>query len=499
MKTLLKVVVLLVSFVATSMAYGSEKVAVLDFKSIMAPEDLGIAVAEILRTELVGLGNYTVIERGMLEELLKEQQLQLTGAVDSETAVEIGKLVGAKLVVIGSIVKTGSVYTINSRFIDVETGVAKVGQNIRGQGEDQISNMVHQLALIIAGKTVTEEPMSGEARPPAAPKLLFSFETDDDVMLWKPFAEPPKAMKRAQKHATDGDSALHVVFPKKREYPEIDTSRAPRDWSGDEIFAFDLFWDAKPNAKAWHLAVRIDDVTTTPQNQHWFDEAFPIIPGSQTIRIPIAQIGQRVDVRQITRVMLFVNDLPQDVEIYLDAFRFEMSGAALPVQPSQANSFRFSFEDREQINSWYATGDDRRISLKLSDKYASEGRFSLLAELPKGNAENEYPGIETQEFPNDWSGYTHFIVSMYLEESGKGKKASPAPVMAVRIDDIQSTSYENRFNFENVKLHEGWNDITIPIAKIGEVLDLKTIERVLLFLNQPQEKTTLYFDNIRLE
>ena len=325
MKTHLMLLALFMIGIATSAADGSEKVAVLDFKSILAPEDLGIAVAEILRTELVGLGNYTVIERGMLEELLKEQQLQLTGAIDSETAVEIGKLVGAKLVIIGSIVKTGSIYTINSRFIDVETGVAKVGQNIRGQGEDHISNMVHELALIIAGKSADEESNPDGMRPSAAPKMLFSFETDDEAARWKPFAEPPKSLKRAQKYATDGEYALHVVFPKKTEYPEIDTTHAPQNWSADEVFAFDLFWDAKPKQQElkWHLAVRIDDVTTTPQNQHWFDEAFPMIPGSQTIRIPIAKVGQRVDVRQIARVMLFVNELPQDVDVYVDAFRFE--------------------------------------------------------------------------------------------------------------------------------------------------------------------------------
>ena len=59
------IIVCCLTFWASS-AVSGEKVAVLDFKSIMAPEDLGVAVAEILRTELVGIGDYTVIERGML-------------------------------------------------------------------------------------------------------------------------------------------------------------------------------------------------------------------------------------------------------------------------------------------------------------------------------------------------------------------------------------------------------------------------------------------------
>jgi hypothetical protein len=75
-------------------AWAGEKVAVLDFQSLLASEDYGIAVAEILRTELVGLGDYTIIERGMLQQIIEEQSLQLSGAIDSETAVEIGKLTG---------------------------------------------------------------------------------------------------------------------------------------------------------------------------------------------------------------------------------------------------------------------------------------------------------------------------------------------------------------------------------------------------------------------
>jgi hypothetical protein len=123
------------------------KIAVLNFQGLMVPDELGIAVAEILRTEIVGLGQYTVIERGMVEQVLQEQELQLTGAVDSETAVELGKLMGAQSVIIGSIVKTGTVYTINSRLIDVETGVVKIGENVQGQGEDDIPEMIHRLTL----------------------------------------------------------------------------------------------------------------------------------------------------------------------------------------------------------------------------------------------------------------------------------------------------------------------------------------------------------------
>jgi tetratricopeptide (TPR) repeat protein len=133
-------------------------VAVLDFESLSVPSDLGKAVAEMLRTKLVELGVYTIIERGKLEEVMKEQALQLTGAVDSKTAVEIGKLVGAKFVIIGSLAKTAeSHYTLNARLIEVETGIAKIGKMVEGKSEGDINTMVAQLALKLTGKDTAQE------------------------------------------------------------------------------------------------------------------------------------------------------------------------------------------------------------------------------------------------------------------------------------------------------------------------------------------------------
>ncbi len=173
---------------------AAETIAILDFKSLLADEDLGVAVAEILKTELAGFGEYAIIERGMLEQILEEQALQLSGAVDTNTAVTVGKLVGASVVVTGSIVKTGDMYTINSRFIEVETGIVKVGKNIRGQGENQISNMVRQLALIITGTAmVTENPMTHtETSSVSAPEETQKKPQDENNAPASPKEEQKK-------------------------------------------------------------------------------------------------------------------------------------------------------------------------------------------------------------------------------------------------------------------------------------------------------------------
>ena len=61
-------------------------------------------------------------ERTRLEEVLKEQKLGLSGAVDSKTAADIGKLMGAKLLVLGNVIQVGNYYQITSKLVNAESG-----------------------------------------------------------------------------------------------------------------------------------------------------------------------------------------------------------------------------------------------------------------------------------------------------------------------------------------------------------------------------------------
>lgn len=50
---------------------------------------------------------YQIIERQELENLLKEQKLQISGAVENETAINLGKVLGAQAILMGSINQYG--------------------------------------------------------------------------------------------------------------------------------------------------------------------------------------------------------------------------------------------------------------------------------------------------------------------------------------------------------------------------------------------------------
>lgn len=101
-------------------AQGTVAVAQLDALGISSAESR--ALTDRLRFELHSSGNFQVIERALMDEILKEQGFQQTGCVSDECVVEVGKLLGAESMVGGSISKVGSTYSVSIRTISVETG-----------------------------------------------------------------------------------------------------------------------------------------------------------------------------------------------------------------------------------------------------------------------------------------------------------------------------------------------------------------------------------------
>ncbi len=97
-------------------------IAILDFQGIGVSAQEAMVLTNRLGTHMVQLGRYQVIERGQMEQILNEQDFQMTGCTSNECAVEIGQLIGARQMLAGSFGKLGTVYTIDMRIIDVLTG-----------------------------------------------------------------------------------------------------------------------------------------------------------------------------------------------------------------------------------------------------------------------------------------------------------------------------------------------------------------------------------------
>jgi len=97
-------------------------IAVVDFTGNNVSEGDCRALTDRLRTELFNTKYFKVIEREMMEEVLKEQGFQQTGCITDECMVRVGRLIGVQKIIGGSISKVGNIYSVSSRIVNVETG-----------------------------------------------------------------------------------------------------------------------------------------------------------------------------------------------------------------------------------------------------------------------------------------------------------------------------------------------------------------------------------------
>lgn len=117
-------------------APSKRRIAVLDFDYATvhqwvydifgSDQDIGKGIADMLVTNLVRNGTYSVIERKQLDQVLREQNFQQSGRADPSSAVQLAKILGVDAIIIGSITQFGR--------DDKKLGVGGAGVHVGGIG-----------------------------------------------------------------------------------------------------------------------------------------------------------------------------------------------------------------------------------------------------------------------------------------------------------------------------------------------------------------------------
>jgi len=95
------------------------RLVVLNFKS--SSPQLSEYVMEELAVYFVNNGSFNMVDRSNLELLQQEMAFQLSGEVSDETALSIGKKLGAQTIISGSIEPLGDLFRLRIRAIAVES------------------------------------------------------------------------------------------------------------------------------------------------------------------------------------------------------------------------------------------------------------------------------------------------------------------------------------------------------------------------------------------
>jgi curli biogenesis system outer membrane secretion channel CsgG len=125
MKRFAVVVAVLAAFAAGTMSQPADaqakrkpRLAILDFdyatvqswtSSVFGTNvDVGKGITQLLVTDLVKDGTYSIIERAAMEKIMTEQNFSNSNRADPTSAAKIGKLLGVDAIVVGSITQFGN-------------------------------------------------------------------------------------------------------------------------------------------------------------------------------------------------------------------------------------------------------------------------------------------------------------------------------------------------------------------------------------------------------
>jgi TolB-like protein len=111
----------LLIFSTTILTAQIQTIAVLELQAKGISKVEASVLTDRLRSELVNAGEYVVVDRKNMEQILKEHRFQLSGCTSNQCAIEVGKILGVQHMLTGSIGKLGEIYTVQLQILDVES------------------------------------------------------------------------------------------------------------------------------------------------------------------------------------------------------------------------------------------------------------------------------------------------------------------------------------------------------------------------------------------
>lgn len=207
--SLVMIVFLIISPMVISAQQNPISLAVLPFENMNGnptQDYLKGIIDYIIIEDLSGSDALMIVERDILETVLKEQQLQFTGLIDEAGTIEAGQLLGASFILKGSYVFLGQDIFINISLIDVETGSSRTFSE-RGYQENTVHSLSEKLLKHMTGSDFSLQKTTGERTILALEQQepgtieLFSYIIDARVFIDEKFVG-----------YTTGDSTVPLVM-----------------------------------------------------------------------------------------------------------------------------------------------------------------------------------------------------------------------------------------------------------------------------------------------
>ena len=110
-----------------------------------------VGLQQMLITELAVNSELRLVDRSRIQEVLAEIELGASGKVDANTAAQVGKIVGARYMIMGGFIDWYSDLRFDARIVDVETSEIIQAKFVRGKREDMFEMIVELADQVTRG------------------------------------------------------------------------------------------------------------------------------------------------------------------------------------------------------------------------------------------------------------------------------------------------------------------------------------------------------------
>ena len=192
----------------------------LDAKGVGLKKGVADVVTESVRYEFSKQKDFDLVAREKMEQLAKEKAFQLSGCTDISCAVQIGKALNVKKMVVGSVGKLGLKYLVFLRVVDVEK--ENVECSDKGEGEVRVEEIpslvpspVRRISACLTGKPVPPESTEVGNVPEGLVFVRvneqwykeYKNEKDGCVMIYIPAGDFTMGS-----NDYDGEKPIHTVY-----------------------------------------------------------------------------------------------------------------------------------------------------------------------------------------------------------------------------------------------------------------------------------------------
>ncbi len=109
------------AFESETVTKGRPQLAVYDLDSSKHLKIVALILSESLREELFRLGNFILVNRENMNQVLQEIKLGQTGIIDDKQAIQAGKVLAVSQIIVGRLASIGKSSLLQAKRIDTET------------------------------------------------------------------------------------------------------------------------------------------------------------------------------------------------------------------------------------------------------------------------------------------------------------------------------------------------------------------------------------------